>query len=321
MRSLIGTALLVGGLTAVPVTMVANGTSVAAPGDVCASTTFSWNGDQLFVPWQATLDTGVVIPAAGPGETLTISSATYSTYDQYPDGQVPSRATAGQTHESVGITVGGTQVGGLSTDVPNGVAEGAPTDWYSGIVTGSFGGGGTVISGGTLVIRHASLYGFNESYNSVRVSQVSVTVERCAPAPTTTAAPTTAAPTTTETGSGGPTTTAAVTCPDGSAPTTVAGGSAPGCPAVTTTTAVGSGGPTTTAAVTCPDGSAPTTVAGGSAPGCPAVTTTTAVGSAGPTPGTLPTTGSSQELAVSLALLASLTGALLLMIGRRPLDA
>ncbi|MCB1002407.1 MAG: LPXTG cell wall anchor domain-containing protein [Acidimicrobiales bacterium] len=51
------------------------------------------------------------------------------------------------------------------------------------------------------------------------------------------------------------------------------------------------------------------------------MTTTTAVGSAGPTPGTLPTTGSSQELAVSLALLASLTGALLLMIGRRPLDA
>jgi len=272
---------------------------------VCRSDSFSWSGDQLFVPWASTLSTGVVIPAAGAGETLRVTSASYSTYDRYGEGQVPNRAEVGQMHEQVGIVIGGTPVGSLSADIPNGISEGAPSDFFSGIVNGSFGGAGTAISGGELVVRHSSLYGFTESPNSVRVSQIDVTVERCSTPPTTeppvteppvteppitqppaTQPTTTPAPTTTQVGSGGPTTTPA--------PTTV--------PAPTTTQ-VGSGGPTTTPG--------PTTV--------PAPTTTQ-VGSGGPTTvpgGALPVTGGNVNGSLALAVLFALLGGALLL-ARRP---
>jgi LPXTG-motif cell wall-anchored protein len=313
--SSIGAALVAGGLLALPVGAFGGAVALAAPGDVCSTSSIGWTGDELLVPWNQVKNTGVVVPAPAPGETVTLLSAAYETYDRYPDGSSPSRAHVNQANERVGITVGGVAVGGLSVDVPDSVAEGALTDWDSGPVNGTFGGAGTVLAGGEIVIRHASLYGFVESPNSVRVSQVVLTVERCRPPdPTTptTAAPTTAAPTTTEVGSGGPTTTSpgagsttTTVGPGGSTTTTLVGSGGPTTTtpgAVTTTTAVGSGGPTTTT------------------PG--AVTTTTAVGSGGPTTtapgGSLPTTGTDNDLVVSLALVAALSGATLLLLGRRP---
>ncbi len=311
-QSSIGAVLVVGGLLALPIATIGSGTTLAAPGDVCSTSSIGWTGDELLVPWNATFSTGVVLPAAGPGETVSLLSASYETYDRYPDGSSPSRAQVDQANERVGITVGGVAVGGLSTDVPDTAAEGAPTDWYSGIVDGTFGGAGTALSGGELVIRHASLYGFNESPNSVRVSQVAVTVERCRPpdptAPTTaaptTAAPTTAAPTTAAPTTAAPTTPAPTTTEVGvGGPTTTAPGvSGSTVPAGTTTTTVASGGPTTT-------------VVGSGGP-------TTTVGSGGPAPttpgGSLPTTGRDNDLVVSLALIAALSGAYLFLLGRRP---
>lgn len=296
MRILAGAAFLVSAaFVSIPVLNV----GAAAQGEVCATATYAWNGNKKFLPWDAVANTGVVIPGPAAGETLRVLTATYNTYDQYPDGASPSRAEAGQTHESVGLEIGGVQVGGLSADVPNGVAEGAPTDWFSGVISGSFGGGGTVIPGGELVVKHSSLYGFTESPNSVFISNVTVTVERCTtPTVPSTAAPTTAAPTT--------------AAPTTAAPTTAA----------PTTTVVSSGGPTTT--VTTPTstpavGTTPTTTTVVSAGG----PTTTIVSAGGPTTtapssgGSLPATGGDMTLPLILAALAAGTGTALLMVRRK----
>ena len=185
-------------LLAVPAARFAVAVS-ADPSEVCSTETYEFRTSQRFVPWAATLNSGIIVPAPAPSTTLRVVSATYTTYDRYPDGQIPNRATADQQHESVGISIGGTLIGGLSADVPDSVGEGAPTNWYSGLVTGSFGGSGTVLTGGELVIRHASLYGFNESPNSIQVDLIRVVLERCAAPPPTTSTTTTTVPPTTST--------------------------------------------------------------------------------------------------------------------------
>ena len=127
--------------------------SCAAAADGCTSTTYTWSGDQLLV-WGggAVFATGVTIPTPSAGETLVVSNATYRVYDRYADGASPTRVESAQTHEQMSLSVGGVQIGGLTPDLPNGVAEGAPTDWYSGVHAGSF-GGGQAITGGELVLR------------------------------------------------------------------------------------------------------------------------------------------------------------------------
>jgi len=165
----------------------------AAP--VCAQESYEWTGEvRLKTDGPTTFDTGVVIPGPAAGETLTITSSSYSSFDRYPsDGSAGNRIDAGQMHESWGIGIGGANFGGLTADAPNGPADGAPDEFFSGIVTGSFGSGPT--QGGSLVLRHASLYGFGESPNSINAAGVSLTVERCSEPPETTAVETTPPPT------------------------------------------------------------------------------------------------------------------------------
>jgi LPXTG-motif cell wall-anchored protein len=193
--------------------------------------------------------TGLSVPAPAAGETLTVVSSSWTTYDYLPFDTSPSRADQNQQNERFGLAVGGVAIGGLSADLPDTVAQGAVDDWSSGIHSGSFGGASADVAGGAITLRHASLSGFTESDNSFIVKSFSLTVQRCVT--TVDSTTTTAAETTT-------TTTAATTTTAVGATTTTA---------AATTTSVASGGPTTTAAA------------------APATTTTVAV-AALPTTGT-----------------------------------
>jgi len=262
---------------------------------VCANETYTWNDfdagldeNWKLLPGNATYDSGIVVPAPGAGQTLKVVSSAYKSLDRYPVGSSPSRADVNQQNESFAIRVGGIQIGGLSTDLPDTVAEGAPDVWFSGVLSGSFGGSGTILTGGSLVFRHASLYGFNESFNSVHPKMVSIVLERCTTAvTTTTVAPTTTAAVTT--------TTAAVTTTTAAVTTTTA---------AATTTTVATGGPTTTAA--------PTTTT--------AAATTTSVASGGPTTTavpSIPVTGDRTAVPLVMGAVAAGTGLVLLLVRRR----
>lgn len=268
---------------------------------VCANETYAWNDfdagldeNWKLLPSNATYDTGITVPAPGAGQTLKVVSSAYKSFDRYPAGSSPTRAEVNQQNESFAIRVGGVQVGGLSTDVPDTVAEGAPDDWFSGVISGSFGGSGTILTGGSLIIRHASLYGFNESFNSVHPKMVSIVLERCTAAvTTTTVAPTTTAAVTTTTAAVTTTTAAVTTTTTASTSTTV----------LATTTTVASGGPTTTAAPT-------TTVR----------PTTTSVASGGPTTTaapSIPVTGDHTMVPLAMGAVAAGTGLVLLLVRRR----
>jgi hypothetical protein len=268
---------------------------------VCANETYTWNDfdagldeNWKLLPSNATYDTGITVPAPGAGQTLKVVSSAYKSFDRYPAGSSPTRAEVNQQNESFAIRVGGVQVGGLSTDVPDTVAEGAPDDWFSGVISGSFGGSGTILTGGSLIIRHASLYGFNESFNSVHPKMVSIVLERCTAAVTTnTVAPTTTAAVTTTTAAVTTTTAAVTTTTTASTSTTV----------LATTTTVASGGPTTTAAPT-------TTVR----------PTTTSVASGGPTTTaapSIPVTGDHTMVPLAMGAVAAGTGLVLLLVRRR----
>ncbi|MGD9702928.1 MAG: LPXTG cell wall anchor domain-containing protein [Acidimicrobiia bacterium] len=167
--------------------------SAASAAQSCARETYSWtDGTWLWMHATETYDTGLVIPGPGAGETLTIVESTYTSFDEYPaDGSGGNRVDAGQLHESFGISIGGTPFGGLTTDAPNGPDDGAPDQYYSGLVSGSFGTGTT--TGGAIVLRHASLYGFTESPNSIYAQSIKIVVERCTEIPE----PETTPPTTT----------------------------------------------------------------------------------------------------------------------------
>jgi hypothetical protein len=275
---------------------------------VCANETYTWNDfdagldeNWKLLPSNATYDTGITVPAPGAGQTLKVVSSAYKSFDRYPAGSSPTRAEVNQQNESFAIRVGGVQVGGLSTDVPDTVAEGAPDDWFSGVISGSFGGSGTILTGGSLIIRHASLYGFNESFNSVHPKMVSIVLERCTAAvTTTTVAPTTTAAVTTTTAAV-TTTTAAVTTTTAAVTTTTTASTS--TTVLATTTTVASGGPTTTAAPT-------TTVR----------PTTTSVASGGPTTTaapSIPVTGDHTMVPLAMGAVAAGTGLVLLLVRRR----
>jgi hypothetical protein len=276
---------------------------------VCTNETYTWNDfdagldeNWKLLPGNATYDSGIVVPAPGAGQTLKVVSSAYKSLDRYPVGSSPSRADVNQQNESFAIRVGGIQIGGLSTDLPDTVAEGAPDVWFSGVLSGSFGGSGTILTGGSLVFRHASLYGFNESFNSVHPKMVSIVLERCTTAvTTTTVAPTTTAAVTTTTAAV-TTTTAAVTTTTAAVTTTTAAVTT--TTAAATTTTVATGGPTTTAA--------PTTTT--------AAATTTSVASGGPTTTavpSIPVTGDRTAVPLVMGAVAAGTGLVLLLVRRR----
>jgi LPXTG-motif cell wall-anchored protein len=269
--------------------LVPIGTGSATGAQSCVvDETYSWTGEVRMLPWNPTFDTGLVIPGPGDGETLTVIEARYSSFDRYPaDGSAGNRIDAAQMHESFGISIGGTPFGGLSTDVPNGPDEGAPDEYFSGIVTGSFGTGPT--AGGSIVVRHASLYGFTESPNSVNAAGISVVVERCREVAEPETTPPTLPPTTP------PTTAAAV---ETTPPTTEAPATTPPETTIEQTTS-------TAASNAPPNGVQPSVLA--------AVVRAPAR--------ELPATGATSASLVLAASLLALSGMGLLIARRRPSDS
>ncbi|CAB4573026.1 unannotated protein [freshwater metagenome] len=273
---------------------------VAAADHECTTETFSWSNPTLsqIATWNSTMATGLSIPAPAAGATLTVVSTAYTAYDSIGEGEV-TRAIQNETGEQFTLRVGGTQVGGLSADLPDSVSQGAATPWFSGTVAGSLGGAGTTLTGGEIVIQHS---GKSETVNAFSVKTITVVVERCLPHAPTTTAPTTTAPTTTAPTTTAPTTTApTTTAPTTTAPTTTAPATtAPATTAPATTTTVASAGPTTTVVAAA---GPTTTVTGGSV--------TTVPG------GSLPVTGGDMTLPLILAALAAGTGAALLIVRRK----
>jgi hypothetical protein len=210
------------GATAVAGFAMAGSASAAPTDDGCGTTSYE-AGLYFYMYRGVQWDTGITIPPAGPGQQLVITSATWMAFDIRPeDESPPTRAEENEAHESFTVTVGGVQLGPLTPDLPDTVAEGAMTDNHSGIQTGSFPGGPT--NGGDVVALHSSAFGFDEADNGFNIKRINITVE-CRVVPTTTAAPTTTAPattapapTTTQAGSGG-------TTPTTAAPTTAAAAS------------------------------------------------------------------------------------------------
>jgi LPXTG-motif cell wall-anchored protein len=258
--------------------------------------TYTWSGEVRLLPWVPTFSPGITITPAAPGETLNIVSADYATFDRYPsDGSAGTRTDANQQNERAGISIGGVNFGALSTDVPNGPAEGAPDEYFSGIITGSFGSGPT--AGGAVLVRHASLYGFTESPNSVNITSLEIVVERCIEIPdeTTTTPP---QPETTPT-SVEPETTPAETIPTSLEPETTPPDSTPSTPETQPTVVVVSSvlaeGPEPTAGVQ------------------PSVL--------GKVQQELPATGSRTSVLVVSASLLLLAGISLMAVRRRPVDS
>lgn len=286
------TCAALGALALTGAVLLANGTPGGAATQ-CRSTTLTWTAPDglIMTSFQNQLvDTGLVVPAGAPGETVTLTASTYTSSDRYPDGASPSRAEVDQAHESWGLRIGGVDAGPLSTDVPDTEAEGAASPWFSGVRSGSFGEG--VINPGAVFLRHASLDGFTESPNSVHPGSVSITVSYCAEVDdTTTTGPGTTAPGTTAPGTTAP----ATTVPDPSTtvpePTTTlpdpATTAAPPTTAPAPTTSFVDVVPTTIVPVTGPP--VPST-----APAAPtstgAATTTTLLVPAGPSTVPAPTT-------------------------------
>lgn len=153
---------------------------------LCTTATYTWTGDTKLLygvnqPTKAYHATGITVPVPSAGDTQRVLSATYQAYDTYAPGTSPTRADKDQANERFGIKVGGVQVGGLSADLPDTVAEGAVDVNTSGLQSGSLGGGGTEIVGGEIVLYHSSNYGYTESMNSLQVTNVALEVETCVP--------------------------------------------------------------------------------------------------------------------------------------------
>lgn len=284
MNKAIGVIAAVGSTTAFA--MASLGGAAAANG-VCSSESYAQSGIFAWMTSGSVHDTGLVVTAPATGETLTVTSSSWTTYENIDPESTPSRADQNEDNEQVGLAVGGTSIGGLSTDLPDTVDEGAPDDWSSGIVSGSFGGAGSAIAGGSITLHHASLNGVGEGPNTFIVKSFSLELQRCAaPAPTTATPTTTAAPTTTvSTVSAAPTTTMATVPPASVLPATIS------APAAAPAAAAPAAAPTTLAP------------------------TTTAVRSA---PASLPATGGEMTIPLVLASLAGLTGTALLVVRRRP---
>ncbi len=216
--------LMTGWLIAVAVIVLSGGANqndVALAAD-CQLQSFSWSGFAALHANQPSLNTSITIPPPTGDETLSVYSVAYTAYDAQSPGTTPDRASLNEPFEQLGIRIGTQDNPTLTPDLPDTTAEGAPSNHYSGLSNGSLTGwAGTQIQGGTVQLRHASLYGHTSpTSNDLIAYNLTITTDRC-----TTTTPTTTTTTTT-------TTTAATTTTSAPTTTTTA-------PATTTTAPVG----------------------------------------------------------------------------------
>ena len=78
--------------------------------------------------------------------------------------------SVGGTLESFYFAFGSTDAFALA-DLPDNAAQGAPTPWFSGVVSGSFGGVDTDVPGGAITLHHS---GDTSSFNSFKSSSASM---------------------------------------------------------------------------------------------------------------------------------------------------
>jgi hypothetical protein len=175
----VGSSLLIGG----GLTGIGMGVAQATSGGGCTTEHYEWVGPILLASFSPEYDTGIEIPAAD-GVTVRVVEATYIASNTYPEDPTHTRANDDQPRESFALFVGETQVGELTPDLPDTIEEGAPTEWFSGDQSGSF--GPAVVSGGKVLFKHSSLFGFTETPNSLEPRLLTIDVERCAPPPETT---------------------------------------------------------------------------------------------------------------------------------------
>ncbi len=341
-----------GGLTLVGWATVVFAATASAE-QVCRTTTVSWStpsSSSLYMtPWHyPTYDTGLAVAPGDAAETVVISASSYRSADRHADDTYPTREDDAQRNERWRLRIGGADFGVLTDDLPDSVAEGAPTPWYSGEVTGSLGTG--TVTPGPIVIVHGSQYGYTESANSVRPQSFSLTVTYCrAPdeAPTTNPAttnPATTNPATTNPATAEQTTTTSVPPPTMGTelpPPMTAETTTPPPPASTAPTATvpGAVGPPPSVRplpdpVPLPPTSSTTAAPPTTVPSTSTTTTTpptsTTVAVAGPEPspptspvappsggGRLPTTGSDIAGWLIVAVVSATFGALLWLAGRR----
>ena len=154
----------------------------------CTSESYAWKGFGVLHTSQTSVTTNVVIPAAQNGDTLTVTSVSYRAFDGKSANSTPTRSTEDEPHEQMALQIGTTDVNELTPDLPDTLAEGAPTENYSGLISGQIPSwSGTATAGGEIVLRHSSLYGFvSSSSNAVIAFSTDVTVERCSPVEPTT---------------------------------------------------------------------------------------------------------------------------------------
>ena len=271
-----------------------------ASASLCTPTGYYWNGSVTLNTNNPVLHTGIVLPAPLENQELKINQVTYSAFD---NSEEASRLDPPEQDERFGITVGGVAVGGLSADLP----DDESSAYATGTQTGSLGATGAHSNGGELVFHHASTYGYS-GFNSFTISAVSVYVVNCAePAPTTSEpAPTTSEPAPTTTVDTTPVDTAPVVevpvvevGPPPTPPTTI----------VVNEVKAPEPQPTVTSVAPIVVDAAPKVLAVS-----PAVRQPLAIKA-------LPATGG-QSGAISLvALFSTLTGAALLYVRRRPMQA
>ena len=179
---MLGTATrrALGSLLALAATAVAPHAAHAGETESCTSERHEWVGDVHLTTSSSAFDSGMTIPAAAAGETLTVTQSTFMVRDLYAE-QNPdvTRSSENEQHESFALIIGGVQFGALTPDLPDTVAGGAVSDWDSGELSGSFGTGETL--GGAVTFRHASRFGLSESPNSVQVGDVTIELRRCVP--------------------------------------------------------------------------------------------------------------------------------------------
>jgi hypothetical protein len=181
--------------------------STGSPGQAagsCSAEVYRWSGFSVLHTSQNTFSTGLVVPAAVSGETLTVTEVAYSAFDGKSPGVVHTRAVENEPFEQMGIRIGTADLAALTPDLPDTIDEGAATENYSGVLSGTIAAwNGVPITGGAISLRHASLYGFTSATsNSLVAYSLTVTVQRCTSQPAATTAP---APDPT-TAAGGPTT-------------------------------------------------------------------------------------------------------------------
>ncbi len=203
-RSVLTRALIAGSAIALTSGVSANSAS-GAP--TCTTSQYGWQGFSKIHFYQPIFEPGVYIPAPGVGETLTVRSVDYVTYDGYVENNVPTRADQNQPYEQFAVKIGTTDIASLSPDLPDSVAEGAAGPNFSGEHPGQLAGwAGVAIDGGVVQARHGSLYGLADpTTSSLTVGAINVTVDLCsdsgtapvaAAAPQVATAPVTAAPVT-----------------------------------------------------------------------------------------------------------------------------